>query len=370
MMRPFTALLLTALFLAGSITVSAKDEKKKGAGEMGPFQGGVIYTLPRTGIRIMAEVSQEKFFHGPYYEFAAKYIGVKNAASSDGETWKITDLKMETFGAPDPAEVHKANGAAASMISLSDEGVLMGINCTVKAESSKSYTTDFTPSVDLPHEIWSEMSMHSYFAGKDSLKHLSDKFKTFEEKVVEAAQDIMKLRKRKALLLASKYDKLPPDGQAYQVMVDQLNKIIGDYESLFIGKTFKAKHKYVFEVIPEAKSSKALVAFRFSPSSGVLPESNISGKPILLELEPNADLTRNSDQKATPSAGEMSTNGLVYRTPGSVVARLLNGSDVLAQSRFAMAQFGVVAPLPDGLINGEYSIEFHPVTGAIRRIGN
>ncbi len=369
-MKQVAILLLTSLFIAGNVTATIKDDKKKVAGEMAVISGGIVYSLPRTGVRIMAEVTQEKFFHGPYYEYAQKYIGVKAAPASDSEFWKITDLKLETFGSPDPAEVHKATGAVASMISLTDEGVIVGINSTVKAEASKTYTSIFTPSVDVPREIWSEMSMHSFLETKDSLKHSGDKLKSFEEKAAEAAQDILKLRKRKALLLAAKYDKLPPDGKAYQVVVDELDKIIENYEALFIGKSFKATHKYVFEVIPEAKANKALVAFRFSSSSGVLPESNVSGKPIMLELDPNLDLAHNSDQKATPVAGETSTNGLFYRTPGLVLARLLNGSDVLAQARLSMAQFGTVSPVPDGLINGEYSIEFHPVTGAIRRIGN
>ena len=370
MMKQFSILLLTAVLIAGYFTASAKDDKKKGASEMGVFQGGVIYSLPRTGIRILAEVSQEKFYHGPYYEYASKYLGIKNVASSDGEQWKITDLKMETFGTPDPTEVHKANGAVASMLSLSDEGVLLGINCSVKSEATKSYTTDFTPSVELPHDIWTELSMHSFLVGKDSTKRSGDKVKTFEEKAAEAGLDILKLRKRKALILASKYDRLPPDGQAYQVMVVELSKIISEYEALFIGKTYKVTHKYVFEVVPDVKANKALVAFRFSPTSGVLPESNVSGKPIMLELDPNQDLMHNSEQKATPGAGEISANGLFYRIPGSVVARLLSGSEVLAQSRFSMAQFGIVTPFPDGMINGEYSIEFHPSTGAIKRVGN
>jgi Domain of unknown function (DUF4831) len=369
-MKQITILGLSAILIALSFGVSAKDDKKKGAGELGAFPGGVIYSLPRTGIRIFTEATQEKFFHGPYYEYAQKYLGIKNVSTTDGEFWKITDLKFETFGAPDPSEVHKANGAVASMLSLSDDGVLLGINCSVKADNVKTYSTVFTPSVELPKEIWNELSMHSFLAEKDSTKHAGDKVKSFEEKAAEAAMDILKLRKRKALILASKYDKLPPDGKAYQVMVDELSKIIGDYESLFVGKSFKATHNYVFEVIPDAKSNKPLVAFRFSPSSGVLPETNVSGKPIMLELDPNLDLSRNSEQKIAASPGETSTNGLVYRTPGSVVARLLNGSDVLAQAHLAMAQFGAVAPFPDGLITGEYVIELHPVTGAIRRVGN
>ena len=90
----------------------------------------------------------------------------------------------------------------------------------------------------------------------------------------------------------------------------------------------------------------------------------------MLELDPNLDLVRNGEQKAAPLPGETSNNGLFYRTPGIVVARLLFGSDVIAKARLSMAQFGVVTALPDGLTNGEYSIEFHPVTGAVQRIGN
>ena len=369
MMRQVAILLLTSFLIAGNLTAQ-KNDKKKSATELGVFNGGVIYSLPRTGIRVMVEVSQEKFFRGPYSEFAPKYLGVKTTAASDAEFWKIADVKMETFGEPDPTEVHKATGAVASMLSLSDNGVLIGINSSVKGDARKTYTSVFTQNVEIPREIWSDVSMHSFIEGKDSTRRTGDKLKTLEEKAAEAAHDILKLRKRKALALAANYDKLPPDGKAYQVMVDELNKIIGDYESLFIGKSYKSSHKYVFEVVPDTKGSKAIVAFRFSASGGILPESNVSGKPIILELDPNADLVRNGEQKSAPVAGETSSNGLFYRTPGIVVARLLNGSDVLAQARLSMAQFGVVTPIPDGLTNGEYSIEIHPVTGAIQRIGN
>lgn len=370
MMKRVAILLLTSFLIAGNLLATGKDDKKKSAAELGVFNGGVIYSLPRTGIRIIVEVSQEKFFRGPYSEYALKYLGIKNVPTSDAESWKITDLKIETFGEPDPGEMHKATGAVASMLSLSDNGVLIGINSPVKGESAKIYTSVFTPDVEIPREIWPEMSMHSFLAGKDSTSQVGDRLKSFEQKAGEAASDILNMRDRKALVLGADDNPLPPDGKAYQVTVDELNKIIGDYESLFIGKSYKASHKYVFEVVPEVKGSKAIVAFRFSATAGILPESNVSGKPIMLELDPNGDLVRNGEQKSAPVAGETSSNGLFYRTPGMVVARLLNGSEVLAQARLSMAQFGMVTPVPDGITNGEYSIEFHPVTGAIQRIGN
>ena len=369
-MKRITILLFTSFLIAGTLTAQRKDDKKKLTNELGAFSGGVVYALPRTGIRIMVEATQEKYFHGPYFEYAQKYLGIKGAPSSDSEVWQISDLKMETFGEPDPAEVHKAMGVVASMLSLSENGVLTGVNSQVKGDAVKTYTSVFTSDIELPHVIWPDVSMRSFLAAKDSVSQEGGRSKTLDQIAAEVASDIMNMRERKALVLEADDNPLPPDGKAYQVMVDELNKMMTDYESLFIGKSYKTTHKYVFEVVPDAKGAKGIVAFRFSPSSGILPESNVSGKPIMLELETNADLTRNGEQKAAPVSGENSTTGLFYRTPGLVVARLLNGSDVLAQARLSMAQYGVVTPVPDGLMNGEYSIEIHPVTGAIKRVGN
>jgi hypothetical protein len=369
-MKSITLLSLAFIMFAGNLFAGPKDEKKKTEAVAGAFAGGVVYSLPRTGIRLEVEVSQEKFFHGPYFEYAQKYLGIKGAPATDSENWTITGIKMETYGEPDPAEVHKAVGSVASMLSLSEEGVLVGINCEARKEKDKAYTSEFTKNVEIPRQIWPDLSMNSFLAGKDSTRRSGDKFKTFEEKAAEAAHDVLKLRKRKALALAAKYDKLPPDGEAYKVMVNELDRIIDDYTALFIGKSLKEKHSYTFEVVPDSKGAKGLVAFRFSSSTGVLPENNISGKPIMLELEPNADLVRNSSQFATPVTGETSVTGVFYRIPGFAVARVLNGTEVMAQARLPIAQFGVVSHLPDGILNGEYSIEFHPATGAIQRIGN
>jgi len=363
-----TSLLFLFIFLmAGNLLAGTKDDKKK-IEPTGPFSGGVVYSLPRTGIRIFVEATQEKFFHGPYYEYALKYLGIKNAPSADGENWTITGIKLETYGEPDPAEMHKAVGAVAAMLSLSEEGVLEGINSDEKGGKNKIAASDFTNSITIPKLVWSDLSMHSFLTEKDSSRRSGERFKTFEEKAAEASHDILKLRKRKAYVLAAKSDKLLPDGKAYQVMVDELDKTIDDYTALFIGKSYKEKHNYIFEVVPDGKGAKGLVAFRFSPTAGVLPENNVSGKPIMLDLEPNTDLTRNASQASAP--GEGSSAGIYYRIPGFAIVRLLNGSDVLAQSRLPIAQLGVVTPLPAALLNGDYKISFHPVTGAIQRIGN
>ena len=365
-MKSISLLYLSIVLMGGTLYASPKEDKKK-IETSTVITGGIVYSLPRTGIRIFVEASQEKYFHGPYYEYALKYLGIKNAPSTDAENWVITGIKMETFGEPDPTEVHKASGIVASMLSLSEEGVLVGINSDSKGEKEKVFSSEFTKIITVPKQIWPDLSMHSFLANKDSSRRSGDRLKTFEEKAAEAAHDILKLRKRKALTLAAKYDKLPPDGKAYQVMADELDKIIEDYMALFIGKSFREKHSYTFEVMPDGKISKGLVAFRFSPSAGVLPDNNVSGKPIMIDLEPGSDLAHNSTLSA--ATRETTSAGIYYRVPGFALARVLNGSDVLAQARLPIAQLGVVTPLPDALLTGEYEVVLHPATGAIQRIG-
>lgn len=365
-MRVLTILWLTISLFVSNLKVSAKDDKKKPANELTAFAGGVVYALPRTGIHIVVEAEQVRLLRGPFNAYAQKYLGINNAPKADEENWTITDIKMDTYGEPDPNAVYRALGNISTLLSLSDEGVILGINSDIKFDRKKVTTSVFPQKPVALDEMWTDISMHSFLSGKDSTKRAGSNFKSFEEKAAEAAADILKLRKRKALALAAKYDKLPPDGQAYQVMVSELDKIIENYLSLFVGKKSAKKFTFSFDVVPDGKVNKGLVAFRFSPTAGVLPESNVSGKPIMLEIEPGNELKQKIE---VTGVGEATTKGIYYRIPVVAQAKLLNGSDVLALSRIPIAQFGVVSAVPDGLLNGEYSIEYHPVTGAIRMIG-
>ncbi len=365
-MRILTVILLAATLVASDLIVSAKDDKKKLANELAVVSGGVVYALPRTGIHLEVTAEQEILEHGPYFAFAQKYLGINNAPNADQENWTITGIRMDTYGEPDPEAIYRAVGNTATLLSLSEDGIILGINSDVKPEPGKVFTNLFPFSPEVKGDNWTELSMHSFLAEKDSTKKAGSNFKSFEEKAAEAASDILKYRKKKASILAAKDDKFLPDGEAYKVMCTELDRIINNYVALFAGRKTTKQHHFTFDVVPEGKSGKALVAFRFSPLTGVLPASNVSGKPIMLELLPSIELKQKIESTVTP---ESTTKGIYYRIPVVTQARLLNGSDILAQAKMTIAQFGVITALSDGLLNGDYSIEFYPTTGAIRRIG-
>lgn len=369
-MKSIYLTLLGVLFVAGQVMASPKDDKRKDE-EQAPFTGGVVYSLPETGIRVTVEVEQVKFVHGPYYQYAEKYLGIPNAPSTDRETWKITNVSLDTYGEPDPNEVFKASGPFASALSLTADGVLIGINSDVKSGKEEVSSSVYTPDVDVPDEPWPDRSMHSFLNKVDSVSPEMYTVKTLQQKALETAHDITKIRKRKFKSLVFGYDKALPDGEAYNTMVAQLDKLEKKYVDLFIGKSYKAKHTYVFNVVPDAKNGKSQIVFRFSSSKGVVPTTDLSGKPVMLELDRNASLEKSNGQMAESQATatpETSNSGLFYRVPGNAEVRLLDGTNILLESHLTLGQFGKVAPIPEGLLDGNYAIRLHPATGAIERI--
>ena len=364
-----TYLILALLLFANSTFAVQKDDKKKvdETGALVPVEG-VVYSLPRTGIRVHVKASQEKFFHGPYFQYADALLGIKNAQAIDAEHWTITDIQIETFSEADPAQVYKAMGDAAAMVSLTQSGILAGINKEAPLESESLAVSTFLGDVNVPDFPFLDLSLNSFYEMGDSTTNRAIVTKSFEEKAREAAQTITKLRKRRFKSLANAYEEQLPDGRAYEVMVEELAKLENEYVGLFVGKSYKKAFDYSFDFIPGENSVSGEVVFRFAENKGVLPKSDLSGKPVVVDMKKLDELASEQNKmKASnnPAAGE---SGIYYRMPGNAEVRVLNGQNLMAVTRATIAQYGTVASLPEGLLDGNYQISFHPKTGAIKSI--
>lgn len=363
-----TYLIFALLFLTTTAFAFQKDDKKKDEEGIPTPKEGVVYSLPRTGIRIHVKATQEKYFHGPYFQYAEALLGIKNAPSMDAEHWTINDIQIETFSEADPDQVHKAMGDAAGMLSLTPSGILAGINHEAEPVKENYSVSTFLGDTRTPDIPFLDLSLKPFYEVGDSTKNGAIVTKSLEEKAQEAAQTIIKLRKRRFKTLANAYDTQLPDGKAYGVMVDQLAKLEKDYVGLFVGKSFKKTFDYSFDFIPGENSVSGEVVFRFSENKGVLPKSDLSGKPVVIDMEKLDNLASAQNKlkaSANPAAGE---SGVFYRIPGKSEIKILNGLTLMAITRATIAQFGTVAPLPEDYLNGNYSIAFYPETGAIKSV--
>ncbi|HEX7585807.1 MAG TPA: DUF4831 family protein, partial [Prolixibacteraceae bacterium] len=101
---------------------------------------------------------------------------------------------------------------------------------------------------------------------------------------------------------------------------------------------------------------------------GVLPKSDLSGRPIVIEVNKSENLASKQIGLSTSENPETGKSGLYYRMPGMAEIRILDGSTQLAGARAPIAQFGTTAPIPENLLDGNHRLEFYPNTGAVKSI--
>lgn len=365
-----SSIFIALILLSGSIVASGKDDKKKEVpGTPGSPVEGIVYNLPQTGIRIHIKATRERYVNGPFYMYAQKMLGIDNAPSTSGERWNMDKIQIETFSEPDPDQVYKAMGSAAHLVSLTETGIISGINTDVTPQEPKALQTQSFLKNDLENQVkFTDLSIWSFYSHADSTKSFKMVSKNPEQKAAEAAETIFNLRNSRFSLLTNADDEPLPDGKSFEVMTSELGKMEENYLALFIGKSTKQTYEFSFDYIPGQKASKGDVFFRFSEDRGVLPKSDLSGRPIVIEVNKADNLAAKQNALGTSENPEAGKSGLFYRMPGMAEIRIMDGSNQLAGTRATIAQFGTIAPIPENLIDGTYKIEFHPGTGSIKSI--
>jgi len=188
-----------------------------------------------------------------------------------------------------------------------------------------------------------------------------------EQKISKAAQRVLESRRMQYDIAAGLVDEFHPDGEAYKVSLKELKKIENDYLSLFVGKSTYEKESFSFDYVPKS-GGKSEAIFRISEENGIVPATDLSGKPVMIEFDVDKELAQKYSgmvKSDNPSAGK---SGVYYRVPGRATVKLINDMNVVATARLTIAQFGVVAPLPEELLFGEYSIEYNTETGSIKAV--
>lgn len=369
-MRQLLLMFATILF---SVTLFAlpKDDKKKTEGEESVVSAhieGIAYSLPCTGIKVNVIAEKQVRVAGPFASYAQKYLGIENASTANAENWEIKSIAFETFAEPDPKQVYKATGESASLLNLTSSGILAGVNSEVQTENIPFATNNLASENLTADYPFTDLSMWGMFTKADSLKKYKVVPKSLEEKAAEAAETIFNLRSSRFRLLTNADDEPLPDGRSFEVMAIELGNLENEQLALFIGKSVRKTYQYSFDFIPGDNDVKGEVVFRFSENNGVLPKSDLSGKPVVIDVNKMDDLEAIQKKQVASQNPEAGKSGVYYRMPGKAAISLSYGAMVMATTRATIAQFGAVAPLPESLLDGNYAVMFHPETGAIKSV--
>lgn len=363
----YIALLIAVVFV---IPVFGQRNKKTDDASMTPVVEGIIYSLPQTGIRVYVKTLKESYIPGPYAAYADQLLGVKNVALKAFKRWEITEVRIETFADPDPGQVYKTIGDAASLVSLTPEGCLVGLNSGMSDVQPKPVKTNRI----IPAPVMDDGFSFDYFNDTplyitgDSTNRFRPVRVSDDQKMAETAKRVIQSRRAQFEIVSGLLDEYHPDGEAYRASLEELKSIEKNYQSLFVGRKTQTEDIFSFDFIPTKPNGKGEVIFRISDDKGVVPASDLSGKPVTIEFEVDKSLVGKYTGLAkseNPAAGE---SGIYYRIPAMANINIVNELSVIATARTAIAQFGVVAPLPEEWILNGYMIKFHPETGAIQSV--
>lgn len=339
---------LTLLFAAMLLTVStAAPAQILKAGKSAP-SGSVVYSLPVTSITFQVDAVREDFIAGPYAAYAKKYMG-SEAKTSNEVNYYLKSIKLVPYLEADPTVRYAVNlkGKAADFMTLCSQGLVV---------ASDSYTGK--------EELWRFPSLagNDRFAGKDAGDNLSTATTTLyktvktakgyervavsqsqvveksaEKKAAETAATIFKLRNMRMAIVTGDTD-ATYSGEAMAAAIEELLRMEEEYMSLFYGTTVESIQTMNFDVVPRSdRKEQKYVAFRLSETEGLLPESDLSGRPIVLDLELDDLAAGGSDGRG---------DGIFYRVPRTATARVMDGANMLLQTRIPIYQLGETLVFP------------------------
>jgi hypothetical protein len=322
----------------------------------------VVYNLPLTALRVEVTATKTIRKVGPFYRYAQKYFSLNNVVTEDSETWSIKSVNVVPYGKVDKfrtfAVIQKGSGVARN-ISVNSQGILCGINTNVQCDCVPMYNKA---------EIGNVPSIETVTF--DAVPRLEKQLLATSTATMadETAQYIYKLRKRKSRIFTSDYPNLPPDGQAYALIDEEVGQMEKDFLELFAGKVVTVEVTRSFEFIPSRESADNNVLFRFSDKNGFLDRLDLSGAPVYAEVS-DLGLRNLPDTPTESSSRKRVPQGLFYNLPGIATVKIVDRNVSIFETDVELAQYGQLMSLPlDVMTQPDLQIVLSPVTGALLKI--
>lgn len=349
------------LVLAASVALCGKAQTTQKLSAAKHNDYGLVYSLPKTHLRIEVEAVQTVRKAGPYYKYAKKYLGTTDVITEDSQSWTLKSVKVTSYGVPEKGDEYlmQFKAGATPFLMVSEDGLPLAINTEdVKIEP-------YEPKTDVP--LSSSVLDNNAYTSALSGELLTSG--SLAKRAENAANAIYKIRESRTNYAIGEADQMPPDGASLKLILDELNKQEELLMALFLGTTQTATSVRMFDYTPMNDTEKEVV-FRISDFNGIVSKEDLSGEPVYLTLKVLTKGIAPLDEKG--EVKKLPKGAVMYKIPGKAQISLsYEGKEVLTES-FDIAQFGVDYGLNPTLFTDKKNpayVKFHPSTGGIKEIG-
>jgi hypothetical protein len=330
--------------------------------EPAKVQDQYLYALPQTVLKVEVTVREERTIPGPYWEYAEKYLGLKDVVTKNSSRWSIWDVAIGQHLELDPQQFYSLNILEGefdgdALLPFLEQGVILNgtetIQESVKGNGLQSTSRDnFVRYEDLgvndnfeerTETMYKTIVTDTAFVEVPVQRTVVEQ-KSSATKAREAADFLLELRTRRFEMLTGEYE-VYPDGVAMGAAIQKLDQMEASYLSLFTGKTITRVMKRTWFLVPDNGSSPSTYPLDyFSDKLGFIPSELREGKPLDVVISPMGKTLRVAGYF---SAATAPNNTLLYRIPDLAELKVMLGDEALSTHRISIYQSGhlVTAPL-------------------------
>ena len=324
---------------------------------------GLIYSLPVTELDITVETLHTKRTPGEFYNYARRNLAISDAITEPSTTVEVRSVTITPRGVADPDsrwQVQFKSGATPFML-LTPEGIPLTVN-------TESPATVASPALPVAREA--EPTILEKPVARQALTQDMIRSSSTSKRAELAAARIFELRDTRSDLLSGQADNPPADGQAMQLVLDNLGGQEQALTAMFAGTEQTWTTVSTIAVRPDSLGLSDEVIARISPFEGVLDADNLAGSPLTVSvdvLEPGElPLTEKGEEKRFPKGG------FAYQIPGTAMVTVKYEGKVVAQQEVSLAQLGVTFGLDPAIFSDKKApsqLKLDPATGAILLLG-
>lgn len=254
---------------------------------------GVVVSLPRTVLAVDVTVERDLTLSGPYARYAQKFLGVR-APLTDKTVWSIREAR----------------------IALMDSAT--GLDAATPDQASRRVV--------------------AHAVGEDEFARLQpDKtdmtVPALEDAARDAANTIFSLRKHRMELITGEAGE-NVFGEGLNAALAEIARLEQSYLELFLGKRVVTTETRRYSVYPQADKKQYIVC-RFSSAAGLLPENDLSGDMVLLQIEPSGTTVA-----AGLEAGPKETSVVQCRVADPSVCTVIAAGREYARAVLPVFEFG------------------------------
>jgi hypothetical protein len=348
---------------------------------------GIIYSLPRTVVKIDVKIDRVENYKGPYSDFALRLLGLKNVVSANSIDYKIDEITITTYGEPDPDQYYfiapgekLSKGEKAGLVALSNAGVILGTmpealekpedvvvakdGNDVSAEEKDLFGELFKYSADVSvfekvDTIIRKISIDTMTVERQYYKRTVVE-KSPEQKAKEAADFISKIKESRFNLISG-VQEVNYNKETLEYMDVQLKTMEKEYLKLFTGISVHKSMSFSYKYIPVPNQiNTEIPIFKFLKSKGIIDLDESGGKVVTIKIQ-RVGNTNAVSQYLNKAEKTTKLQGMTYRIP-EVAKVSVKYDDSVQETQCLINQLGVTATLP----SGSWKVLYHKETGGIK----